>query len=541
MTVIRCGLGALVLGLLAPEYALAQGEICPRPGLSAVVAPPPDIYARHGVAQVSFNYNTTLDSHNHTLFCFQTPDGKQSPTIHAKPGDTVQIALTNTVLTPSIDPVTVMKGPNCASNLMFSTSVNMHFHGLNISPQCGSDEVIHTLVNSGQEYTYALHIPKDEPPGLYWYHPHVHGVAEAAVQGGASGLIEVEGIANIQPEVSGLPQRYLDIRDQLLIAPARPSAPSWDVSLNYVPVPFPYYPPARIQMNPGTREFWRVGNTSADTIIDLQLTYDGAIQPLTIEALDGVPVGSQDGTRKGKSYQVNDILLPPAGRAEFIVDAPARSVKKALLSTLAVDTGPTGDSTPARPLATIELTNRNLHLPRTPDRWGPPNPQRFEDLANAKVTAKRTLYFDEHEISHDGATGRLGRAPESDTNTLFYITVKGQREKLFDPNEKPAIVTTQGAVEDWTIQNRTLEPHEFHMHQIHFVVLAVNGVPVPKNKQQFYDTFQVPYGTGKAPYPSIKVRMDFRGAVAGDFVYHCHILGHEDQGMMAIIRVKPKA
>jgi hypothetical protein len=81
--------------------------------------------------------------------------------------------------------------------------------------------------------------------------------------------------------------------------------------------------------------------------------------------------------------------------------------------------------------------------------------------------------------------------------------------------------------------------HEFHMHQIHFLLLEVNGVPVSADQQQFYDMYQVAYWSGTGPYPSIKVRMDFRGPDIGDFVYHCHILGHEDNGMMAIIRVLP--
>jgi FtsP/CotA-like multicopper oxidase with cupredoxin domain len=51
---------------------------------------------------------------------------------------------------------------------------------------------------------------------------------------------------------------------------------------------------------------------------------------------------------------------------------------------------------------------------------------------------------------------------------------------------------------------------------------------------------QVPFWSGTGPYPSVTVRMDFRGPDIGDFVYHCHILGHEDNGMMAIIRVRPK-
>jgi FtsP/CotA-like multicopper oxidase with cupredoxin domain len=124
----------------------------------------------------------------------------------------------------------------------------------------------------------------------------------------------------------------------------------------------------------------------------------------------------------------------------------------------------------------------------------------------------------------------------------FYITVDGQQNRLFDPNEPPAITTNKGAVEEWTIQNRSPEVHEFHIHQIHFLVEEVDGVKIPKDQQQFYDTYQVGYYDGVSEtFPYIKVKMDFRGAVVGDFVYHCHILDHEDGGMMAKIRVLPKA
>ena len=125
---------------------------------------------------------------------------------------------------------------------------------------------------------------------------------------------------------------------------------------------------------------------------------------------------------------------------------------------------------------------------------------------------------------------------------VFYITVDGQSNRVFDPNEPPAVMTNKGAVEEWTIQNRSPEVHEFHIHQIHFLVEEVNGVKIPKDQQQFYDTYQVGYYDGVSEnFPYIKVKMDFRGAVVGDFVYHCHILDHEDGGMMAKIRVLPKA
>jgi len=68
----------------------------------------------------------------------------------------------------------------------------------------------------------------------------------------------------------------------------------------------------------------------------------------------------------------------------------------------------------------------------------------------------------------------------------------------------------------------------------------VNGITLPSQQQQYMDTVQVPYYSGTGPYPSVTVLMDFRGNITGDFVYHCHILGHEDSGMMAIIRVLPQ-
>jgi FtsP/CotA-like multicopper oxidase with cupredoxin domain len=107
-------------------------------------------------------------------------------------------------------------------------------------------------------------------------------------------------------------------------------------------------------------------------------------------------------------------------------------------------------------------------------------------------------------------------------------------------DDPPAIITTQGSVEDWVIQNRANENHEFHMHQIHFGLLQRNGKPVPPRERQILDTVDIPYWTGTGPYPSVTVRMDFRGPDVGDFVYHCHILDHEDGGMMAIIRVLPR-
>jgi FtsP/CotA-like multicopper oxidase with cupredoxin domain len=467
-----------------------------------------------------------------------TQDCFENPALHVHPGHHLVINITNN--TPATPVVEAINSTNCGANDLTGSSVNLHFHGTNISPTCHHDDVVHTLTNSGQSFRYDVQFPADEPPGLYWYHPHAHMLLEAALQGGASGAIVVDGIQNLQPAVKHLAQRVLVIRDQNVAGNPNPGGdiPSWDLTLNNVPIAYPDEVPAVLQMQAGERQLWRVVNASADTIIDLQLQYDGVPQNLQIVGLDGVPTGSQDGDRRGKIVDATDTLLPPAGRAEFVVNAPPASVTNAGLVSLAINTGPDGDNDTQRTLATIQTVSKGTLSAyaddgAVPDADAPVSRQRFESLKTASVTAQRSLYFS--EVLSDPSN------PSSPTN--FYITLAGASPKMFDPNNPPAIVTTQGSVEDWTIENQALENHEFHIHQIHFMVLSqnnfeINGTQPDSSIQgQMLDTIQVPFWDGDPshPYPSVTVRMDFRGADIGDFVYHCHIAGHEDAGMMAII------
>lgn len=526
------------LGLLLPAVALAQPmQPCPRFPVGSNLMEPPDLFSHDGVLNVDLTYLTRVDQNGNTLYCFVTDNGTQSPTLHVHPGDLLAINFKNGLsASPGHAhsmPSMTMSGPPsdaCGAVVMTDTSVNIHYHGTNTPPVCHQDEVIKTLVNAGQTFQYRVQFPPDEPPGLYWYHPHVHGIAEAAVQGGASGAIIVEGIENVNPAVAGLRERVIVMRDNPVPGNPTPGGevPSWDLSVNYIPIPYPSFTPAVLSMQPGERQFWRVANATADTILDLQVQYDGVPQPLQVIGLDGVPVGSQDGTGKGISYTATDIYLAPAARAEFIVAAPGPHVHNATFLTLDIDTGPDGDNDPQRPIATISTqVPDTAALPAVPAVSGPPNRQRFAGLRQAQPTTTRNLYFS--EVLQDPSN------PLGPTN--FFITVDGQTPTLFSPDNPPAIVTTQGSVEDWIIENRAMENHEFHMHQIHFLVLEQNGVPVPNG--QYLDMINIPYWSGSGPYPSVKVRMDFRGQDIGDFVYHCHILGHEDNGMMAIIRVLP--
>jgi FtsP/CotA-like multicopper oxidase with cupredoxin domain len=102
----------------------------------------------------------------------------------------------------------------------------------------------------------------------------------------------------------------------------------------------------------------------------------------------------------------------------------------------------------------------------------------------------------------------------------------------------PDVTVTQGTLEDWTIENRAQEAHVFHIHQLHFQLLERDGKLV--NEPALRDTVDLPFWDGKGTYPNVKVRMDFRDPnIVGTFLYHCHILEHEDGGMMGSIEVKP--
>lgn len=520
----------------ASMCAYGQAGPCARFRAGSTVTNPPELFSKRGVLTVQFAYQTATDADGRTLYCFTTANGTESPTLHVHPGDRMIVKVVNELPAPA--PASAMRMSTnaaatvCGAPMMDASSVNLHWHGTNVSPACHSDEVIHTLINSGDTFTYEVNFPSDEPPGLYWYHPHVHGISEPAVQGGASGALIVDGIENLQPAVAGRPERVLVIRDQVVAGNPDPTAdvPAWDLTLNYVPIAYPALTPAVIETKYNEEQFWRVLNASADTILDLKLEYDGVPQTLMLVALDGVPVGSQDGRRLGSLIPVTDMRLPPAARAEFLVVGPSRTVQSAQFLTESINTGPEGDNDTRRVLATVVGGRTDAGTGTMAEVSGAPWEPRFSELRRERTTATRHIYFS-----------------ENDDQTQFFITVDGQTPAPFSMDSAPAIVTTQGSVEDWIIENRAFENHEFHFHQIHFLVLSqdnfeANGSnPVGAIDGQMMDMIEVPYwdGNPEHPYPSVKVRMDFRGADVGDFVYHCHILNHEDQGMMAIIRVLP--
>jgi len=557
-----------MLSLLPPaSFAQVAPEPCPRPTPGSTVTEPEDLRSNNGVLKVELTAYNVKEKDGSTRYCFVDANGHESPTLRANPGDLVILTLKNDLrdFGPG-SPVTAhhhvnadarKEGNPCTSGLMASDITNLHFHGLTIPPVCHQDDVLHTSIQPNDPpFEYRFRIPENEPPGLYWYHPHIHGFTKVQVLGGASGALIVQGIERADTAVAGLPERVLVIRDQDLLNPNAPPAkwepvvpkmlfdrdgdaantgtgfgkPAKDLSINFVPVPYPDYPPARIEMRSEEQQFWRVVNASAITYLNLEVLFLHKPQLLGLVAIDGVPLNTVGLPRDFVDWQTH-LGVPPGARVEFIVKGPPAG-ESGLLVTKTVDTGPGGENDPNRALATITASKDAPEpsflepaasaepLPASPLPW----------LGSVAPVRTRRLYFSEKLLDPNN--------PNSATE--FYITVEGQTPAPFDPKSAvPNIVVKQGTVEDWIIENRSSELHAFHIHQLHFLLVDYRGKPV--DEPFLRDTVNVPYYDGKAlQYPSVRLRMDFRDPnIIGDFVYHCHLLEHEDEGMMGLIRVEP--
>lgn len=518
-------LPAIMLLTMGLTYADAQ---CPsRPQPNTVVQDALNLYSQNGVlnADMTLGYSVDTNGYSHYCYKYKTATGEaEAPTLRMNPGDTLQLHITDGIVGDGPTSKGGMKmtpsgSPTCGdTGTPTISSTNVHFHGMNVPPVCHQDDVLTTLIQPGTPgFQFSVQVPTTEPPGLYWYHPHVHGFTEFQVNGGAAGAIVVEGMEKYRPEVGGLPERVLTVRQQYLV----PWVPGpYQLTLNFETAGAVQGPAPIIMMKPGEKQYWRVLNATIQNFMPLQVWFDGVPQKLQLIALDGYPLA--------QSRFEDTILVPPAGRAEFIVSAPAAG-QNALFETLGYNTGPTGNFDFQIPLASIQLSDNATtpsKMPPAPTTPLPISGLKFGNTKDATPTTQRHLYFSEE---FGGTNGPI----------QFYITVDGQKQKVFEADEAPAIITHVGAVEDWTIENHALETHDFHIHQIHFTLLEVNGKPVAN--QDMRDTYEIPFWSGKGPYPSIKVRMDFRDpTTAGTFVFHCHILLHEDEGMMHKIQVLPE-
>jgi FtsP/CotA-like multicopper oxidase with cupredoxin domain len=478
--------------------ALAAAVVCLARARETIRTPlpdPPEVRARDHVVALTLRATTTAEGRD--AFSF---DGQMfAPVIRAWPGDTIKIDYVNELPKIATEPCAVESCRNMT---------NLHFHGLEISPHAPQDDVLDMMAMPGQSLRYTVQIPRHHPPGLYWYHTHPHGESHRQVLDGMSGAIVIEGMESYFPPLAGLPERVLVVRGRSIgndpvstdlknrvelssdVCGAEPEAPEEVYTLNGSVRP-------QIEIAPGERQFWRLVNASADRYLDLQV--EG--QTFEIVAMDGMPIALHDPNHRTRI--ADHVLLPPAGRLEAIVTGPAAGTPRRLVSRC-VDTGPDGDPNPAMVLADIVSRSAADPTPKTSESYFKPNLKTLELAAEEKAPPRFIVTFTEDKKG-------------------FYIN--GEK---FAPDAAPMVRAKVGTFQHWRVVNATGELHPMHIHQVHFLAYAENDRPIAE--PMWLDTVNVPYGG------SVDVIMDFTDPVIrGMSVFHCHLLNHEDKGMMAKI------
>src|SRR5256884_1465847 len=311
---------AILAIVAAAVFCSAQLKGKP-PGL---LSNPPELRAKHHTLSLTLHAGIASDGRNSFYFNGQP----NAPTLRLSQGDQLKITYVNDL------PIKAKE--SCAMTPCMDMTI-LHFHGLTVSPDAPQDDVLDMMAMPGQALRYTVEIPKDHPPGLYWYHTHPHGESHRQVLDGMSGAIVIEGMESYFPPLAGLPERVLVVRGRSIgndpvsadlkhrvelssdVCGAEPETPEEIFTLNGSMRP-------QIEIAPGDRQFWRVVNASADRYLDLQL--EG--QTFEVVAMDGMPIALHDPNHQTRI--ADHVLLPPAGRLEAIVTGPAAGTPRRLIS-----------------------------------------------------------------------------------------------------------------------------------------------------------------------------------------------------------------
>jgi len=365
---------------------------------------------------------------------------------------------------------------------------NLHFHGMSVSPQGRSDNVF-VHVHPGGQFDYEVHIPARgrQEPGLFWYHPHAHGVVDKQILGGMSGGLVVEGSEQLFPVLKGLPERFFLIKQAEL-------GENEILSLNGQVDP-------QVQIRPGEMQFWRIGNIGAEAFLKFRI--EG--MPLYILATDGHPLS--------RPRKVTELFLGPGERVDAIAIGPPPG--EYAMRTIPFQNEAWKKPEPSRPMATVVSAGSG---------------------ASAADAERHVL---RQRLAVPAWTGEVRSAPIARRRTLTYSRTEDRKVFMIDGHvmEEDRVDQTVrlGDTEEWTVINLDQQYHSFHIHQTAFLVTEVNGAP--RNEDSLRDTFSVPPATNDRP-GVLKVVIPFTDPViVGRFVYHCHAVDHEDKGMMGVVEV----
>lgn len=472
------------LGLVQPA--------APVPATDAPLVEPEARRSANGVLSTSLRCAYAYrDIGGKRLYLRSYEGGSPGPTLRMKPGETLKIRLIND-LPPNRDQV-----PQDFTRPHQFNNTNFHFHGANCSPGGIADNVMRSML-PGKSYDIEIALPADHTRGTYWYHPHHHGSASVQVASGMVGAIVVEGDFADVPEIAQARERVM-VLGQVVYDFAGtvenfyaifPESATRFLSINGQHRP-------TVDMRPGEVQRWRlVGAQYQDSLL-LELDR----HRLNVIACDGIQLGAMK--------EMKQLLIAPGQRADVLVHAGGPGAYE--LNAMPFDQG---HPSPSGPLARVIVSGEPLpmKLPGTLPR--PP----LETIRDSEISGRRTLTL-----------SAIGDPPGNYPGALwqeFRFMVDG---KSFDPGRIDHRVRL-GAVEEWTIVNNDgRDDHTFHIHTNPFQVTRVNGQP--QADLQWRDTVVVPRKGGSVVWRSRF--LDYTGV----FMLHCHMMNHEEMGMMQTVEV----
>jgi FtsP/CotA-like multicopper oxidase with cupredoxin domain len=370
---------------------------------------------------------------------------------------------------------------------------NLHTHGLHVTPNSPGDNVLLRLA-PGETFHYAYDIPDDHPAGTLWYHAHFHPKTDNQVSAGLFGTLVVRGEFDDLPGIADAPERVMVFSQAQIKDGAVAEADTSPLATQSTLVNGRYQP--SFEIVPGHLQRWRLLNAS---VVFLRLRLDGHLMhPVAI-----------DGNAMTKPASKRILEIPPGGRADILVRAD-RAGTFFLRSLSWAPLGAFYQSMVPLPQPVVRVESRGR--PASPRQSLPQTLLPVEDLRDAKIDRRRSFRLEEIE---PGSADGLDK---------FHYYING---RLFDHHRVDETMVL-GATEEWEFVNMTYEPHPFHIHINPFQVVAINGKPVYEG--HFRDTAMIP------PFGTLTIRHRFLD-YTGTYVWHCHILFHEDHGMMQLLNV----
>jgi FtsP/CotA-like multicopper oxidase with cupredoxin domain len=407
------------------------------------------------------------------------------PTLRMQPGDVLRVNLIN-----DLPPNRAELPLNTDLPHHFNTT-NVHVHGLHVSPSGDADNVLRSM-EPGQSYDVVIDIPDDHPRGTYWYHPHHHGSADVQISSGMAGALIVEGDFAGVAEIANAVERVLILNEVMfdylgtieVYDTIWPEAAPRFISINGQREPI-------IRLRPGEVQRWRIVQAAHESNLRLALDVH-MLHPI-----------AYDGIQRSRIEGLESLVIAPGQRADVLVQAGAPGAYE--LRAIANDQGyPSPTGLLAHVVVEGEPVTMSLptSLPESP----------FAPIGNDEITGTRTITF----------TAIEPEVPAAATYQEFADLIDGRR---FDPDRVDQSIRL-GTVEEWTVVNDDTSDHVFHIHTNPFQVMAVNGEPV--SETLWRDTVIVPR-EGSLTFRSRF--LDFTGKT----VLHCHMMNHEELGMMQLI------